>query len=91
MLQLVAEAVRAAPRHRLVESVAIAGRLRAALARPLPLGLERELATLTEQRSDDWLQRAARLIATAPVHAVPQSRHEPRATAIIILGGAELD
>ena len=92
MLQLVAEAVRAAPRHRLVESVAIAGRLRAALARPLPLGLERELATLTEQRSDDWLQRAARLIATAPAHVVPQARHEPRATAIIILGGgAELD
>jgi hypothetical protein len=92
LLHRVAETVLAAPRHRLVETVAAAGRLRAALARPLPLGLERELAALVEERSDDWLQRAAALIASAPLHAVPEPHHEPRATAIILLGGgAKLD
>jgi hypothetical protein len=89
LLRLVGESVRAAPRHRLAETIAVAGEVRAALARPLPLGLERELAAIAEQRSDDWLGHAAAALASAQApYAVRAGDREPRATAIIILGGA---
>ncbi|HTK49116.1 MAG TPA: helicase-related protein [Gemmatimonadaceae bacterium] len=91
LLQLVGESMRAAPRHRLAEAATVAGRLRAALTRPLPLGLERELVALSEQRSADWLERAAALLASAPTRIADGAPVEPRVTAIILLGGAPRD
>jgi superfamily II DNA or RNA helicase len=87
LLQLVGQSVRAAPRHRLAESVVIAGRARAALVRPLPLGLERELTALADDQGEDWLPRAATLLGGAPaIHETRETTREPRATAIILLG-----
>jgi hypothetical protein len=91
LLQRVGESMRAAPRHRLAEAATVAGRLRAALTRPLPLGLERELVALSEQRSADWLERAAALLASAPTRIADGAPVEPRVTAIILLGGAPRD
>jgi hypothetical protein len=87
LLQLVGESGRAAPRHRLAETVAVAGEVRAALAHPLPLGLERELAAIPDDRSDEWLRQAAAALASAPAaRAARDDTREPRATALILLG-----
>jgi hypothetical protein len=98
------EAVRIAPRHRramIIQCVAI---VRDALARPLPIGVERALIALVDagprsscrvnaasRGSSDWLGSAATVVARAPVGSRAPSERGPPGWRVLILLGREAD
>jgi superfamily II DNA or RNA helicase len=86
LLQRVDAIVRTAPRHRRADVTVIAGRVRRALAEPLPLGLERALAALAEERDAEWLEPAAELLAKVPRIDARSSSPAAGVVALILLG-----
>ncbi|HKP16113.1 MAG TPA: DEAD/DEAH box helicase [Gemmatimonadaceae bacterium] len=70
MRRALEDALHTVPRHRRAAMLEHAVSVRRALARSLPLGMERALDALAEARaSADWLQAAADLVARAPACA----------------------
>ena len=78
-----------APRHRRATIFDRATRVRDALARPLPLGMERALDALAESRSTnaDWLDTAADLVVHARWCAGDPGTGAPRCRVLIVFGG----
>ena len=87
------EAVRTAPRHRRAEILRAAATVRAALTRPLPLGVERALSALADERSllSPWLAMAAVVVTRAPVGSIAPSERSPPDWRALILLGREMD
>ncbi|MFL5620072.1 MAG: helicase-related protein [Gemmatimonadaceae bacterium] len=84
------DALRSTPRHRRASIMECAARVRRALTRPLPLGLERTLTALADERSTqpDWIDAAADLVALAPSRAPEGESGAPRYLALIVFGRA---
>jgi superfamily II DNA or RNA helicase len=84
------EALQALPRHRRGAMFDRAARVRDALARPLPLGLERALDALVETHATngDWLETAAALVARAPACIRDPAMGAPRCRVLILFGGS---
>jgi len=80
------EALHAAPRHQRARSLERAARVRRALDRPLPLGLERALDALvdTASTSSDWLEAVADRIVRVPGDARDQARGAARCRVLIV-------
>jgi len=80
-------ALRFAPRHRRASIFDRAARVRRALARPLPLGMERALDALADRRSTsaDWIAAAADLVVRAPGCAGTPESGVPRCRVLIVL------
>jgi hypothetical protein len=80
------DALRAAPRHRRAMAFDRAATIRRALARPLPLGLERALDSLvdTSPTDADWLDAAASLAIRAPANVYDPLTGAPRCRALIV-------
>ena len=79
------------PRHRRVEALSLAGTLRAALSRPMPLGAERALSAQCDVNADQpmpGLLRAVRLVSAArgqtPANVALDRPARPRA--MLLLG-----
>jgi hypothetical protein len=87
------EAVRTAPRHRRAEILRAAATVRDALTRPLPLGVERALGALADERPilSPWLAMAAALVTRAPVGSIAPSERGPPDWRVLILLGREID
>ena len=89
VLRSLDDALRIAPRHRRAAIVGRAARSRRALTRPLPLGIERELDQLVDERAAraDWVEEADRLLCRGPIGA-PESTSlgRPRCRALIVFG-----
>ena len=85
------DVLRTAPRHRRATTFDRAARVRDALARPLPLGMERALDALADARATnaDWLDEAADLVGRAPGCARAPESGAPRCRVLIVfcLGG----
>lgn len=94
-------AVHGVPRHRRQAALTAAVRLRAALERPLPLGVERALTELISQHEaqcdandtdgyEQWLERATEIVARGPaaMRGVGAAREAPAPTALILYGPA---
>ncbi|PYP80923.1 MAG: hypothetical protein DMD35_03715 [Gemmatimonadetes bacterium] len=80
----------AVPRHRRASSLECAARVRRALTRPLPLGIERELLALAGDQAGDaeWVEAAAAVVARTPIRARDAtSSARPRFRALILFGG----
>ena len=81
-----------APRHARVRLLALAARLRGGLARPRPLGAERELETLLAMHAEhriidvEWLARSIGIIDRAPLRS--GEAEPPRVVALVVLGPA---
>jgi hypothetical protein len=80
------DALREAPRHRRAMAFDRAATIRHALARPLPLGLERALDTLvdTGPTGADWLDAASGLAMRAPASVYDPLTGAPRCRALIV-------
>jgi hypothetical protein len=67
--------------------------VRAALTRPLPLGVERALSALADERSllSPWLAMAAVVVTRAPVGSIAPSERSPPDWRALILLGREMD
>jgi hypothetical protein len=80
------DALRTAPRHRRARAFDRATTIRRALARPLPLGLERALDALVDTcpAGTDWLDAAARLAVRAPGSVSDPSTGAPRCRVLIV-------
>jgi hypothetical protein len=77
-----------APRHRRGSVFDDAGIIRRALARPLPLGLERALDSLVDSRSRsaDWLAAAASLVRHASESSRAPSSGASHCRVLIVFG-----
>jgi hypothetical protein len=78
-----------APRHRRAAMLERVARVRRALALPLPLGLERSLEALVQERSAgrDWIDEAATLVARTPARSSEYGSSRPaRVRALILFG-----
>jgi hypothetical protein len=100
-LAAIDSAVRGVARHRRQAALSSAALLRAALERPLPLGVERGLAELITEhdasrgvnptdRHEQWLERATALVANGPAakRTVDAGARAPAPTALILFGPA---
>ena len=100
-LHAIDSAVRDVRRHRRQAALSSAARLRAALERPLPLGVERALDELIAEheaspsmsrtdRQEQWLERATALVANGPAakRTVDAGTRAPALTALILYGPA---
>jgi superfamily II DNA or RNA helicase len=83
------DALHTAARHRRAAVFQCATRVRHALARPLPLGMERALDALADARSvrADWLEAAADLAVRAPACTCDPMRGSPRCHVLIVFRG----
>jgi superfamily II DNA or RNA helicase len=79
----------AAPRHRRAKLIATASTIRHALTRPLPLGVERALDALVDERTSraEWMEDASAVIARAPTVSGGQASDAPARSLVVILFG----
>jgi superfamily II DNA or RNA helicase len=84
------EGVHAAPRHRRVEILRCAATVHRALTGPLPLGAERAIEALAEDRSTraEWIERTAAIVARTPIgRRGPTELGRPNGRVLILFGG----
>jgi hypothetical protein len=88
LVRSVDDALGATPRHLRPGIFACAARVRDALTRPLPLGIERELHALADHRSPraDWIEAADALLGRGPGARQPASLGRRRCRAMILFG-----
>jgi hypothetical protein len=86
MRRVLDDALHTASRHQRATIFDRAARVRDALARPLPLGMERALDALADARSThaDWLDEAADLVGRAPGRARAPNSGAPRCRVLIV-------
>jgi len=86
------DGLRTVPRHRRAEILRSAATVRDALTRPLPLGIERALLSLSDARPRraDWIETAAAVVARAPTGTRGASElGSPSRRALILFGDHE--
>ena len=78
-----------APRHRRATMIADVAMIRHALTRPLPLGVERALDALVDERSTraEWIEDACSVIARAPTVAGGEASVAPARWRVVIAFG----